>query len=132
MAAKQARDARKKLEGEKNIKHRRITDESGCVSSVHSNVSRVRRVRMPVKPNKAPQTQPQQTTSTTAWQSQLIQFTPTTAEQINKEQPQRPKRNTTTKTNQAPSTKRKRTSPYITESDKSLHSAQTPRQIFIQ
>ena len=47
-----AREARKKLEGNKKMKHKRITDDVSAVSSIHSNVTRALRVRMPVKPTK--------------------------------------------------------------------------------
>ena len=46
-----AKEARRKLEGNKTIKHKRIDDMS-AVYSIHSNVSRALRVRMPTKPNK--------------------------------------------------------------------------------
>ena len=47
-----AREARKKLEGNKKMKHKKITDDVSAVSSIHSNVTRALRVRMPVKPKK--------------------------------------------------------------------------------
>ena len=45
-----AREARKKLECNKKMKHKKIADDVSAVSSTHSNVTRVLRVRMPVKP----------------------------------------------------------------------------------
>ena len=47
-----AREARKKLEGNKKLKHQKIADDVSAVSSIHSNVTRALRVRMPVKPKK--------------------------------------------------------------------------------
>ena len=47
---KHARDARRKIEGGKKIKHRRFTDDSICVSAVHSNVLRALQVRMSMMP----------------------------------------------------------------------------------
>ena len=45
-----ARQARKKLEGNKKMKHKKIADHVSAVSSIHSNVTRALRVWMPVKP----------------------------------------------------------------------------------
>ena len=126
---KHARDAKKKIEGEK--KHRCITDDTSCISSNHSNVSRVIRVRMPTMPEKlnvpAPPKQPNQLTSAIAPQLTLTQSTPVIAEQIIKELPRRPqlKVNAKTTTTQQPSQKRHRTSPSIAESDESIISTQT-------
>ena len=47
-----AKEARRKLEGNKKIKHKRIADDMSAVSSIHSNVSRALPVRMPTKPKK--------------------------------------------------------------------------------
>ena len=47
-----AREARKKLEGNKKMKHRKIADDASAVSSIHSNVTRALKVRMPTKPQK--------------------------------------------------------------------------------
>ena len=47
-----AKDARRKIEGNKKIQHKRITDDMRCVSSIQSNVSRELRVRKPTKPKK--------------------------------------------------------------------------------
>ena len=48
-----AKEARRKLYGNKKVKHKRIADDLSTVSSIHSNVSRALRVRMPAKPEKA-------------------------------------------------------------------------------
>ena len=45
-------EARKKLEGNKRMKHRKIADDASAISSIHSNVTRALRVRMPTKPKK--------------------------------------------------------------------------------
>ena len=47
-----AKEARRKLEGNKKIKHKRIADDMSAVSSIHSNVSRALRARMPTKTKK--------------------------------------------------------------------------------
>ena len=47
-----AREARKKLEGNKKMKHRKIADDASAVSSILSNVTRALRVRMPTKPKR--------------------------------------------------------------------------------
>ena len=47
-----AKEARKKLEGNKRMKHRKIADDASAVSSIHSNVTRAVRVRMPKKPKR--------------------------------------------------------------------------------
>ena len=38
--SRHAKKAKKKIEGEKKFKYRRNTDDTRCVSSIHSNVSR--------------------------------------------------------------------------------------------
>ena len=45
-----SREARKKLEGNKKIKHRKIADDASAVSSIQSNVTRALKVRLPTKP----------------------------------------------------------------------------------
>ena len=45
-----AKETRKKLEGGKRMKHRKIADDISAVSSIHSNVTRALQVRMPTKP----------------------------------------------------------------------------------
>ena len=47
-----AKEARRKIEGNKKIKHKRIADDLRAVSSIHYIVSRALRVRMPTKPKK--------------------------------------------------------------------------------
>ena len=47
-----ARESRRKLEGNKKMKHKQIADDMSAVSSIHSNVTRALRVRTPVKPKK--------------------------------------------------------------------------------
>ena len=41
-----AKDARRKFEGKEKIKHKRISDDMSCVSSILSNVSRAQQVRI--------------------------------------------------------------------------------------
>ena len=48
-----AKELRKKLEGGKRLKHRKLTDDVSTVSSIHSNVTRALRVRMPTKPKRS-------------------------------------------------------------------------------
>ena len=47
-----AKEARRKLEGNNQTKHKRIAYDMSAVSSIHSNVSRALRVRMPTKSKK--------------------------------------------------------------------------------
>ena len=65
--SRHAKDAKREIQGEEKIKHRRINDNTSCVSSIHSTVSRALRVRMPTKPKKlvvpAPPNQPPQTST---------------------------------------------------------------------
>ena len=49
---RQAKDKKRKIEGDMKTKHRRVNDDTSCVSSIRSNVSRALRVRMPTKPKK--------------------------------------------------------------------------------
>ena len=55
-----AKEARKKLEGNKRMKHRKIADDAIAVSSIPSNVTRALRVRMPTKPKRTVITAPPQ------------------------------------------------------------------------
>ena len=55
-----AKEERKKLEGNKRMKHRKIADDASAVSSIHSNVTRALRVRMPTKPERTVVSAPQQ------------------------------------------------------------------------
>ena len=58
-----AKELRKKLEGGKRMKHRKLADDVSTISSIHSNVTPALRVRMPTKPKRtittAPLKQPQ-------------------------------------------------------------------------
>ena len=96
---KHAGDAKKRIEEDKKVKHRRLAGDTSCVTSVHSNVSRALRVRMPKKPMKlivpAPQTHLVQSTSVIAPQTSGTQSRPTTAEQVIRGPPQRPNRKST-------------------------------------
>ena len=47
-----AKELRKKLEGGKRMKQRKLADDFSTVSSIHSNVTRALRARMPTKPKK--------------------------------------------------------------------------------
>ena len=121
-----AKEVRKKLEGNKKMKHRKIADDASAVSSIHSNVTRELKVRMPTKPTKtvvpAPPQPPYKNLSDTAPPIELPLKSIVIAEP-----PLRLKRKTATKATAAlqPSTKRQRSSPSITESDESLASVQT-------
>ena len=118
-----AKEARKKLEGNKRMKHRKIADDASAVSSIHSNVTRPLRVRMPTKPKRTvvPPQPPSENLSDFAPPIEL----PLTSIVI-AEPPSRPKRKAATKASAAiQQLKRKRSSPSITESDESLASVQT-------
>ena len=121
-----AREARKKLEWNKKMKHRKIAENASAVSSIHSNVTRAQKVRMPTKPKKtvvpAPPQPPSEILSDSAPPLEL----PLTSIVIGVP-PSRPKMKAATKGSAAlqPSTKKKRSSPSITESDESLASVQT-------
>ena len=52
------KETRKKLEGGKRMKHRKIADNISAVSSIHLNVTRALRVRMPTKPKRTVITAP--------------------------------------------------------------------------
>ena len=113
-----AREARRKLEGNKKTKHKKIADDMSAVSSIHSNVSRALRVRLPTKPKKnlvPAQLQPP-TDNLIDFESPMV--LPQTSIVI-AEPPTRPKRKAATKGTEAlqPSHKRKRSSPSVTESD---------------
>ena len=86
-----AKDAKRKIEGEKKIKHRRIKDDTSYISLTHSNVSQALRVRMPTKPKKlivpAPPKQPTHSTSEFA-----PPFTPPQTTPVIVESPRRLKR----------------------------------------
>ena len=107
------------------MKHRKLADDVSTVSSIHSNVTRARRVRMPTKPKRssstAPPIQPTETRSDFAVPMEM----PFTSIVI-AEPPSRSKRKAATKASAAliPS-KRKRSTPSVTESDESITSVQT-------
>ena len=53
-----AKELRKKLEGGKRMKHRKLADDVSTVSAIHSNVTLALRVRMPTKPKRSITTAP--------------------------------------------------------------------------
>ena len=91
-----AKESRKKLEGGKRMKHRKLADDVSTVSKIHSNVTRALGVRLPTKPKKAittaPQKQPTEITSDFAVPMEM----PSTSI-VKAEPPSRPKRKATTK-----------------------------------
>ena len=120
-----AKETRKKLEGGKRMKHRKIADDISAVSSIHSNVTRALRVQMPTKPKRtiitAPPKPPAEVTSDFAVP---MEMPPTFI--VIAEPPSRPKRKGTTKASAALKLlKRQRSTPSVTESDESLASVQT-------
>ena len=120
-----AKGARKKLEGNKRMKHRKIADDASAVSSIHSNVTWALRVRMPTKPKRTVVPAPPQPASENLRDFALPMELPLTSIVI-AEAPSRPKRKAATKVSAAiQPLKRKRSSPSITESDESLASVQT-------
>ena len=136
MVIEYERDARKKNEAGNNIKHRRIIDDSSCVSLVHSNVSRAMRVCKPTMPRKVnlptPQIQLLQSTSKLTPHRSVTHSTLATAEQVIEEPPQRLKRKLTIQTTQPFSYKRLRKPPSITELDRPPLSIAPPRQKYRQ
>ena len=108
------------------MKHRKIADDASAVSSIHSNVTRALRVRMPTKPKRTVVPAPPGPPS-----ENLCDFAPPMELPLKSiviaEPPSRPKMKTATKATAAlqPLSKRKRSSPSITESDESLASVQT-------
>ena len=121
-----ARQVRKKLERNKKMKHKKVADDASAVSFIHSNVTRALKVRMPTKPKKTVVPAPQEPPSEILRDSAPPMELPLTSIVI-AEPSSRPKRKAATKATAAlqPSTKRKKSSPSITESDKSLASVQT-------
>ena len=91
-----AKEARRKIEGGKRMKNRKVADDVSTVSSIHSNVTRALRVRMPTKPKRqlitAPPKQPTELSSDFAVPMEL----PTTSIVI-AEPHSRPKRKAATK-----------------------------------
>ena len=120
-----AREARKKLEENKKMKHRKIADDASAASSIHSNVTRALRVRMPTKPKRTVVPAPPQPLS-----ENLCDFAPPMKLPLTSiviaEPPSRPKRKAATKATAAlqPLSKRERSSPSTTESDESVTSVQ--------
>ena len=119
------KELRKKLEGGKRMKHRKLADDVSTVSSIHSNVTRALRVRMPTKPKRsittAPPKQPAEIRSDFAVPMEM----PSTSIVI-AEPSSRPKRKADTKASAALiPLKRKRSIPSVTESDESVTSVQT-------
>ena len=119
-----AKESRKKLEGGKRMKHRKVEDDVSTVSSIHSNVTRAPRVRMLTKPKRqlstAPPKQPTELSSDFAVPMEL----PTTSIVI-AEPPSRPKRKAATKASVALiPTKRKRSTVSVRASDESANSVQ--------
>ena len=121
-----AKESRKKLEGGKKMKHRKVADDVSTVSSIHSNVRRALRVRMPTKPKKQQTTAPPNQTTESNNDLAVPMGLPTSSIVI-AEPPSRPKRKAATKASAAllPS-KRKRSAISTTESDESV----TPIQSF--
>ena len=121
-----AKDAKRKIEGDKKIKHKHITDDVSCVSCIHSNVSRALRVKMPIKPKKTVVPAPPQPAIETVTDVMPPMNLPQTTFVIG-EPPTRSKKKAATKTTTAiqPSHKQKRSSPSITESDELMASTQT-------
>ena len=121
-----AREARRKLEGNEKLKHKKIADDMSAVSSIHSNVTRSVRARMPVKPKKSLLPAPLQPPT-----ESVVNFAPPIAlprtSIVIAEPTTRPKRKAATKATETlqPTHKRKRSSPSVTESDESLASTQT-------
>ena len=118
-----AKEARKKLGGNKKMKHQKIADDVSAGSSIHSNVTAALRVRMPVKPKKSLVPAPQQPPT-----ESVTEFVPPMELPITSivilEPPKRPKRKAANKTTESfqPTQKRKRSSPSITDSDESFAS----------
>ena len=120
-----AKEARKKLDGGKRMKHRKIADDASAVSSIHSIVTRALRVRLPTNPKRtvitAPPKPPTEDICTFAPPMEL----PSTSIVI-AEPPTMPKRKAATKAKAAlKPLKRELSTPSVTESDKSLASVQT-------
>ena len=112
-----AKESRKKLEGGKKMKHRKVADDVSTVSFIHSNVTRALRVRMPTKPKKQQTTAPPNQTTASNNDLAVPKELPTSSIVI-AEPPSRPKRKAASKASAAllPS-KRKRSAISTTESD---------------
>ena len=115
-----AKESRKKLEGGKRMKHRKIADDISAVSSIHPNVTRALRVRMPTKPKRtvitAPPKPPAEVTSDFAVPMEMPSSSIVIAEP-----PIRPKRKAATKASAAlKPLKRQCSTPSVTESDEPI------------
>ena len=120
-----AKESRKKLEGGKRMKHRKVADDVSTVSSIHSNVTSALRVRMPTKPKRQLLTAPPNKRTESSNDLAVPMELPTTSIVI-AEPPSRPKRKAATKASVALiPTKRKRSTVSNTESDESATSVQT-------
>ena len=91
-----AKVARKKLEGNKRMKHRKIADDTSAVSLIHSNVTRALRVRMPTKPKRSVEPVPPQPPIEILCDFAPPMELPVTSI-VNAEPPSRPKRKAATK-----------------------------------
>ena len=120
-----AKESRKKLEGGKRMKHRKVADDFSTVSSIHSNVTRALRVRMPTKPKKQQSTAPPNQPTDSSNDLAVPMGLPTSSVVI-VEPPSRPKRKAATKASVAllPS-KRKRFAISTRELDESVTPIQT-------
>ena len=119
------REARRMLEGIRKTKHPKIADDASAVSTFHSYATRALKVRTPIKPKKTIVPAPPQTPSENLSDSAPPIELPITSI-VFAEPPSRPERKAATKATAAPqpSTKRKRSSPSITESYEYLASVQ--------
>ena len=128
-----AKEAKRKLEGNKKIKHKRISDDMSAVSSTHLNLSRALRVRMPTKPTKKIVPAPPQppTEAITDFAPPLVM--PQTSI-VFAEPPTRPKRKAATKSTEAlqSTQKRKRSSPSITASENQWHQRKLVQPLYHQ
>ena len=115
-----AKESRKKIEGGKKMKHRKVADDVSTVSSIHSNVTRALRVRISTKPKKQQTTAPPNQTTESNNDLAVPMGLPTSSIVI-AEPPSRPKRKAATKASAAllPS-KRKGSAISTTESDESV------------
>ena len=97
-----AKESRKKLEGGKLMKHRKLANDVSTVSSIHSNVTRALRVRMPTKPKRTKTTAPQkQPTEITEISDFAVPMKMPSTSIVIAEPPSRPKRKAATKASAA-------------------------------
>ena len=124
LISNRAKESRKKLEGGKRMKHRKIADDISAVSSIHSNVTRALRVRMPTKPKRTVTTAPPKPTAEVTSDFAVPMEMPASSIVI-AEPPSRPKRKAATKASSAlKPLKRQRSTPSVTESDETIASVQ--------